>query len=35
VLDGFRFVAGLDDSVPVRLERMPEHRSQRVLVFDD
>ena len=34
---GFRFglIARFDDGVPLRFERMAQHRPQRVLVFDD
>ena len=31
----FRLVARLHDLVPVTLQRMTEHRAQRILVFDD
>ena len=34
-LHGFRLIARLDDGVPLPLERMPQHRSQRVFVFDE
>ena len=32
--DGFGLVARLDDGVPLRLERVAQHRAQRVLVLD-
>jgi hypothetical protein len=35
LVDGFRFVFRLEDSVVMRFERMPQHGSQRVLVFND
>jgi hypothetical protein len=30
-----RLVAGFDDDVPLRLEREPQHRTQRILVLDE
>ena len=30
-----RLIAGFDDGVPLRLERMAQHRAQRVSVFDE
>ena len=35
LLHGLGLVAGLNDGVPLRLERMPEHRPQRIFVFDE
>jgi hypothetical protein len=32
--DGFRLVAGLENLVPLGLERVPQHRPERVLVLD-
>ena len=35
LLDRFGLVARLEDRVPLRLERVPQHRPQRVLVLDE
>ena len=35
LLNGFGLVARLEHGVALRFERMPQHRPQRVFVFDD
>ena len=34
-LDGFSLIAGLDDLMALRLERVPQHRTERVFVLDE
>ena len=35
MLNGFGLVASLQNDVALRLERMPEHHAQGILVFDE